>query len=425
VKPSTRLIISLRLLVKAVVVYAAGAWAAIEVVDFAVTKYGLSQWLLDAAVIVAFGGGMITAVLTWYHGPQGQQKITRPEAIIVTTLVVSTAASVIYLVDRGPTAKFDRLDGYRLSFEFSQENYSEGSEPMKSFFIDQMLGLEIVDEDFFFSLEAPRAEIHGPSLDVVAELVPVMYRGLANEELVTITFVLPFAPEALMALWQSGAAHNELEIDQGNFDVSIREPFELRENLDGMAIRFAFNKSRIDLPVTFEDRNVDYSLSDFGGTVTVIGPDPVNVSNTVAATTKTVGPPFIKGTVIGRNFLGFNNPIPFTPTDTVMTVMVLSPAAGINVRLKVENAGDSNIFAEVDVPTTVANAWERLSFDFAGAPGFDPNTEYSKAVIFFDFVADKPGDDSIYYWDNLALGELESATPSTRSDSLGAANEGR
>ena len=162
----------------------------------------------------------------------------------------------------------------------------------------------------------------------------------------------------------------------------------------------------IDLPVTFEDPAVDYSLSDFEGASSVVGPDPADATNTVAATTKTAGSPFFAGTIVGKDFGGFATPIPFTATDTVMTVMVLSPAAGINVRLKVENSADGGIFAEVDVPTTVAGGWEKLSFDFASAPGFDPNLEYSKAIIFFDFVVDKPADGSTYYWDDMALGDL-------------------
>jgi beta-glucanase (GH16 family) len=164
--------------------------------------------------------------------------------------------------------------------------------------------------------------------------------------------------------------------------------------------------SQIDLPVTFEDPTVDYSLSDFEGTSSVLVADPTDATNTVAATTKGDGAQFFAGTIVGRDFGGFANPIPFTVTDTEMTVRVLSPAAGINVRLKVENAADANIFAEVDVLTTVANDWETMRFDFAGAPGFDPNLEYSKAIIFFDFVVDKPGDGSVYYWDDLALGDL-------------------
>jgi hypothetical protein len=57
----------------------------------------------------------------------------------------------------------------------------------------------------------------------------------------------------------------------------------------------------------------------------------------------------------------------------------------------------------MDVPTTAANAWETLTFDFSTV-GIDTNIEYNKAVIFFDFVVDKTADGSTYYWDDLQFG---------------------
>jgi hypothetical protein len=88
----------------------------------------------------------------------------------------------------------------------------------------------------------------------------------------------------------------------------------------------------------------------------------------------------------------------------VVSVWVYPPAAGITVRLKVENSADGGIFAEVDAVTTGANAWEPLNFDFAAAPGFDPANVYDKAIIFFDFVVDKPGDGATYFWDDVQFG---------------------
>jgi beta-glucanase (GH16 family) len=161
--------------------------------------------------------------------------------------------------------------------------------------------------------------------------------------------------------------------------------------------------AQIDLPVTFDEPLVDYSLSDFEGAQTVLADDPTGAVNTVAATTKTVGAQFFAGTIVGKDFGGFANPIPFTATETTMSVRVFSPAAGITIRLKVENAADPNLFAEMDVVTTVANAWEPLNFDFSTV-GIDTSVEYSKAIIFFDFVVDKPGDGATYYWDDLQFG---------------------
>ncbi len=56
---------------------------------------------------------------------------------------------------------------------------------------------------------------------------------------------------------------------------------------------------QIDLPVTFEDPTVDYSLGDFGGATTVLGEDPEDADNTVAITTKNDGAETFAGTIIG------------------------------------------------------------------------------------------------------------------------------
>ena len=72
-----------------------------------------------------------------------------------------------------------------------------------------------------------------------------------------------------------------------------------------------------------------------------------------------------------------------------MTVRVYSPSAGIKVRLKVEDAADGTHSAETDATTTVANAWETLTFDFANpAAGTAPlnfSYTYNKISIFFNF----------------------------------------
>jgi beta-glucanase (GH16 family) len=158
----------------------------------------------------------------------------------------------------------------------------------------------------------------------------------------------------------------------------------------------------IDLPVTFDEPFVDYVMSDFNGAVTSVGDDPTGAANKVGVTVKTAGAASFAGTVVARDFGSFANPIPFTPTATLMSVRVYAPVAGAVVKLKIENA-DASVATEVDVATTMVNAWEPLNFDFAGVPGFDPAVEYVRAVIFFDFGND--GDGSTYYWDDLQFGE--------------------
>jgi hypothetical protein len=123
---------------------------------------------------------------------------------------------------------------------------------------------------------------------------------------------------------------------------------------------------QIDLPVTFDDPAVDYSLTDFGGAGTVVGEDPVNAANNVAATTKAEGSEVWAGTTIGGS-AGFANPIPFTADETTMSVNVRVPVAGVPVRLKVEavdcpsDGVDVSCFFEVYAYPTMTDAWETLT----------------------------------------------------------------
>ena len=92
-----------------------------------------------------------------------------------------------------------------------------------------------------------------------------------------------------------------------------------------------------------------------------------------------------------------------------MSVRVYAPAAGIPVRLKVEDAANGAISVETEAVTAVGGGWEVLVFDFtnnvADTPALDLAQTYGKAVIFFDFGT--AGDGSTYYWDDLTFG----ATP--------------
>jgi hypothetical protein len=86
-------------------------------------------------------------------------------------------------------------------------------------------------------------------------------------------------------------------------------------------------------------------------------------------------------------------------TNLKWTMRVFSPAKDIAVRIKLEdvrtldgivyNPNNVNLHrVEVDVKTTVANAWEVLTFDFSkvnsGTPAFRPDYAYNKVVVFFN-----------------------------------------
>ncbi|PPK85061.1 hypothetical protein CLV84_1951 [Neolewinella xylanilytica] len=153
-----------------------------------------------------------------------------------------------------------------------------------------------------------------------------------------------------------------------------------------------------ELPVGFESEEIDYALSAFGGaTVTIVdNPDAAgeNTSARVGQFFKEAGAQTWAGAVTE-----FPTPIDFT-TARKLSMKVWSPAAGIPVMLKVENGSDGDIFIEVTENTTVANAWETLTFDYAGAEA-DPELtrDYSKVGVFFNFG--NPGTGATYYFDDI------------------------
>lgn len=144
----------------------------------------------------------------------------------------------------------------------------------------------------------------------------------------------------------------------------------------------------VDLPITFDDPNVNYtSTAAFGGCGDTIMADPTNASNTVMRITKSGSAETWGGIVVTAG--GMKNDIPFTATETGMTMRVWSPDAGTDFLLKVEDADDATIAAETIATTTMAGAWETLTFDLsntpAGTPAFDPNAEYDVVVVFPNF----------------------------------------
>ncbi|MBK8520071.1 MAG: hypothetical protein IPL54_04045 [Chitinophagaceae bacterium] len=158
----------------------------------------------------------------------------------------------------------------------------------------------------------------------------------------------------------------------------------------------------LTLPVTFDMANVNYEVTDFGGTVSVPATDPTNGANNVKMTTKTGGAQTWAGSTIGA---GFTSPIAFTATRTQMSIRVYSPAAGLRVRLKVEDRTNNARSVETEAMTQAANTWETLVFDFAtpsnGTASMNLAWTYDMASVFFDFGNNGTG--SVFYWDDVTF----------------------
>jgi len=169
--------------------------------------------------------------------------------------------------------------------------------------------------------------------------------------------------------------------------------------------------NQIDLPVTFDAKNVNYTVTDFGNNVTVDAVDPTNSANNVKKTTKVSGAETWAGTTLGGGTTkGFATAIPIKAGATKMSVDIYSPASGLTVKLKIEDKNDPNKSVETDVKTTKANAWETLVFDFTnqatGTAALNLSYTFNMASIFFDFG--NVGTGKVFYWDNVIFG---AATP--------------
>ena len=190
--------------------------------------------------------------------------------------------------------------------------------------------------------------------------------------------------------------------------------FDLGTNGDGSAnFTFLFDDIRltntlpagstqVSLPITFDDAAVNYTVIDFGNNQTADAVDPLNNANKVKMTTKLNGAQTWAGTTMSTS-AGLATAIPITATATQMSMRLYSPAAGIHIRLKIEDHTNNTHSVETEALTTVANAWETLVFDFsnqaAGTAALNLTYTFDLASVFFDFG--NAGTGKVFYWDDI------------------------
>ena len=177
---------------------------------------------------------------------------------------------------------------------------------------------------------------------------------------------------------------------------------------------------QMDLPCTFEDEGVEYGVIGFEGAEnSTIVVDPTDANNTVVQVVKSAtAQPWAGTTVTAPAELGFATAIPFTETETTMSVRVWSPQSNIAVRLKVEDHMDPTHSVETDAFTTVAGEWETLVFDFAnqgsGTAALNLAYTFDKASIFFNYgVNGATAGEQTYYFDDIEFGGDVIVQPTT------------
>jgi len=102
---------------------------------------------------------------------------------------------------------------------------------------------------------------------------------------------------------------------------------------------------------------------------------------------------------------GLTDRIPFAEGSTTLSIRVWSPAAGIPVRMKLENTGSPGLVAEKEIATTTSGQWETIAFDFSvdALVPVDVNADYDIISLFFNFGLEA-GPEQIYLWDDIAFG---------------------
>ncbi|MBK8256804.1 MAG: hypothetical protein IPK82_29545 [Polyangiaceae bacterium] len=161
------------------------------------------------------------------------------------------------------------------------------------------------------------------------------------------------------------------------------------------------------LDITFDDSAVTYTLTGFGGDEdSSVVADPENANNKVGKVNKSATAELWAGVTVSTEPNNSIPVLPFSATATKMTVRSWSPDAGIQVRLKVEDAADPTHSCETEATTTVAGGWETLEFDFSneamGTAALNTAYTFNRVSIFFNFgVTGAMAGAKTYYFDNV------------------------
>ncbi len=159
----------------------------------------------------------------------------------------------------------------------------------------------------------------------------------------------------------------------------------------------------IGLPIDFES-NLTYAWGGFGNVDASVVANPnktgLNVSDKVVKMDKKNG----AETWAGAS-LNLENTFD-AAKGTKVKVAVWSPKVGATILYKMELStspkdgnGNPSVNMEVQALTTVANAWEVLTFDLTSAASFSSSIKYDRVILFPDFGTTGAGE--TYYFDDI------------------------
>ncbi|MEN2400136.1 hypothetical protein GKZ90_0010125 [Flavobacterium sp. MC2016-06] len=160
----------------------------------------------------------------------------------------------------------------------------------------------------------------------------------------------------------------------------------------------------VSLPFDFESTALTYAWAGFGNVnaSVIANPDKtgLNVSDKVVKLEKKSGAETWSGAS-----LDLESAPDFTK-GTKIKVKVWSPKVGADILYKMELStspkdgnGNPSVNFEVHATTTVANAWQELTFDLTSAASFSSSIKYDRVILFPDFGVSGTG--VSYYFDDI------------------------
>lgn len=97
-----------RKLFRVLVLYVGVAWGLAQVAEFVVDNYELSRRLLDVTLFLLLVGLPAAAVIAWFHGEKGHQRVQRVEGAILAALLAVAAAGAWVIGTSGDAISADR-----------------------------------------------------------------------------------------------------------------------------------------------------------------------------------------------------------------------------------------------------------------------------------------------------------------------------
>ncbi|MEJ1223550.1 hypothetical protein [Sediminicola sp. 1XM1-17] len=164
-----------------------------------------------------------------------------------------------------------------------------------------------------------------------------------------------------------------------------------------------------ELPINMESATLDYTWNGFGSSdfgpipaAVINNPDKsgINTSNKVLEIQKLSGAQVWAGAS-----LDLAGPVDFA-SGTTIKMKVWSPRIGTQILFKMEDStsppdgnGNPSTVVEVIASSTVAMAWEELTFDLTTFGAFSTANSYDRVIIFPDFNNGGQGED--FYFDDI------------------------